>query len=213
MKKILWTVALCLALIPAKAQQTPDARKILDETASLFTSKGGVKATFKADNFTEGNVQGSATGTMCIQGNKFQMTTPDMITWYNGETQWIYLMRNEEVNVSTPSGDELQLTNPTVLLRQYKKGFAVQYKGTSTTRQAKSAYDITLTPKKKSDIQQVDLQIEKVSHIPAAITITDKNGATVSIHISKWETGKNQADSFFSFNESDYPDAEVIDLR
>lgn len=213
MKKILWTVALCLALIPAKAQQTPDARKILDETASLFTSKGGVKATFKADNFTEGNVQGSATGTMCIQGNKFQMTTPDMITWYNGETQWVYLMRNEEVNVSIPSGDELQLTNPAVLLRQYKKGFAVQYKGTSTTRQAKSAYDITLTPKKKSDIQQVDLQIEKVSHIPAAITITDKNGATVSIHISKWETGKNQADSFFSFNESDYPDAEVIDLR
>ena len=213
MKKILWTVALCLSLIPAKAHQTPDARKILDETASLFTSKGGVKATFKADNFTEGNLQGSATGTMCIQGNKFQMTTPDMITWYNGETQWIYLMRNEEVNVSTPSGDELQLTNPAVLLRQYKKGFAVQYKGTSTTRQAKSAYDITLTPKKKSDIQQVDLQIEKVSHIPAAITITDKNGATVSIHISKWETGKNQADSFFSFNESDYPDAEVIDLR
>lgn len=213
MKKILWTVALCLSLIPAKAQQTPDARKILDETASLFTSKGGVKATFKADNFTEGNLQGSATGTMCIQGNKFQMTTPDMITWYNGETQWVYLMRNEEVNVSTPSGDELQLTNPAVLLRQYKKGFAVQYKGTSTTRQAKSAYDITLTPKKKSDIQQVELQIEKVSHIPAAITITDKNGATVSIHISKWETGKNQADSFFSFNESDYPDAEVIDLR
>lgn len=212
MKKILWTVALCLSLIPAKAQQTPDARKILDETASLFTSKGGVKATFKADNFTEGNLQGSATGTMCIQGNKFQMTTPDMITWYNGETQWVYLMRNEEVNVSIPSGDELQLTNPAVLLRQYKKGFAAQYKGTSTTRQAKSAYDITLTPKKKSDIQQVDLQIEKVSHIPAAITITDKNGATVSIHISKWETGKNQADSFFSFNESDYPDAEVIDL-
>ena len=95
MKKILWTVALCLALIPAKAQQTPDARKILDETASLFTSKGGVKATFKADNFTEGNVQGSATGTMCIQGNKFQMTTPDMITWYNGETQWSYMKAND----------------------------------------------------------------------------------------------------------------------
>lgn len=62
MKKILWTAALCLSLIPAKAQQTLDARKILDETASLFTSKGGVKATFKADNFTEGNLQGSATG-------------------------------------------------------------------------------------------------------------------------------------------------------
>ena len=103
--------ALCLSLIPAKAQQTPDARKILDETASLFTSKGGVKATFKADNFTEGNLQGSATGTMCIQGNKFQMTTPDMITWYNGETQWSYMKANEEVNVSVPTPEEQQSMN------------------------------------------------------------------------------------------------------
>ena len=113
MKKILWTVALCLSLIPAKAQQTPDARKILDETASLFTSKGGVKATFKADNFTEGNLQGSATGTMCIQGNKFQMTTPDMITWYNGETQWSYMKANDEVNVSVPTPEEQQSMIPT----------------------------------------------------------------------------------------------------
>ena len=109
MKKILWTAALCLSLIPAKAQQTPDARKILDETASLFTSKGGVKATFKADNFTEGNLQGSATGTMCIQGNKFQMTTPDMITWYNGETQWSYMKANDEVNVSVPTPEHESL--------------------------------------------------------------------------------------------------------
>lgn len=208
-----WIFCLILLSIAGNGQ-AQEAQAILDQAAQAYEQSNGIKANFAIHSVVpQQNISESFEGVINMKGDKFKLETPDMITWYNGETQWVYLMRNEEVNVSTPSGDELQLTNPAVLLRQYKKGFAVQYEGTSTTRQAKSAYDITLTPKKKSDIQQVDLQIEKVSHIPAAITITDKNGATVSIHISKWETGKNQADSFFSFNESDYPDAEVIDLR
>lgn len=205
----------CLILIGLTGNvQAQDAQAILDKAAQMYEQSNGIKANFAIHSVVpQQNISESFEGIIEMKGDKFKLETPDMITWYDGQTQWVYVMRNEEVNVSTPSGDELQLTNPAVLLRQYKKGFSVQYKGTSTTRQAKSAYDITLIPKKKSDIQQIDLQIEKMSNIPAAITITDKNKATVSIYISKWETGKNQADSFFSFNESDYTDAEIIDLR
>lgn len=209
----IWICCLILIGFTGKAQ-AQDAQAILDKAAQKYEQSNGIKANFAIHSVVpQQNISESFEGIIEMKGDKFKLETPDMITWYDGQTQWVYVMRNEEVNVSTPSGDELQLTNPAVLLRQYKKGFSVQYKGTSTTRQAKSAYDITLIPKKKSDIQQIDLQIEKMSNIPAAITITDKNKATVSIYISKWETGKNQADSFFSFNESDYPDAEVIDLR
>lgn len=208
-----WICCLILIGFTGKAQ-AQDAQAILDKAAQMYEQSNGIKANFAIHSVVpQQNISESFEGIIEMKGDKFKLETPDMITWYDGQTQWVYVMRNDEVNVSTPSGDELQLTNPAVLLRQYKKGFSVQYKGTSTTRQAKSAYDITLIPKKKSDIQQIDLQIEKMSNIPAAITITDKNKATVSIYISKWETGKNQADSFFSFNESDYPDAEIIDLR
>lgn len=208
-----WICCLILIGFTGKAQ-AQDAQAILDKAAQMYEQSNGIKANFAIHSVVpQQNISESFEGIIEMKGDKFKLETPDMITWYDGQTQWVYVMRNEEVNVSTPSGDELQLTNPAVLLRQYKKGFSVQYKGTSTTRQAKSAYDITLIPKKKSDIQQIDLQIEKMSNIPAAITISDKNKATVSIYISKWETGKNQADSFFSFNESDYPDAEIIDLR
>lgn len=208
-----WICCLILVVLAGNVQ-AQDAQAILDKAAQMYEQSNGIKANFAIHSVVpQQNISESFEGIIEMKGDKFKLETPDMITWYDGQTQWVYVMRNDEVNVSTPSGDELQLTNPAVLLRQYKKGFSVQYKGTSTTRQAKSAYDITLIPKKKSDIQQIDLQIEKMSNIPAAITITDKNKATVSIYISKWETGKNQADSFFSFNESDYPDAEIIDLR
>ena len=136
-----------------------------------------------------------------------------MTTWFDGTTQWSYVERNEEVNVSTPTGEELQFTNPALLLRMYKKGFTPQYIGESTASSGKSAYDIELTPKKKGDILKVELQIEKSSNFPAKIKVEAKNGISSTIHISNLKTGVNQPDDFFVFKESDYPDAEVIDLR
>ena len=127
--------------------------------------------------------------------------------------QWSFVERNEEVNVSTPTGEELQATNPTLLLRSYEKGFTAKYKGESTSPSGKAAHDIELVPKKKSDIVRVELQIEKFSGLPASIAVFSKNGISSTIRISKMKTGVNQPDSYFVFNEKDYPDAEIIDLR
>ena len=158
-------------------------------------------------------VSESFDGTIDIKGDKFVLKTPDMITWFDGTTQWSFVERNEEVNVSTPTGEELQATNPTLLLRSYEKGFTAKYKGESTSPSGKAAHDIELVPKKKSDIVRVELQIEKFSGLPASIAVFSKNGISSTIRISKMKTGVNQPDSYFVFNEKDYPDAEIIDLR
>ena len=101
--------------------------------------------------------------------------------------------------------------HPTIQRR--KKGFSATYKGESTAPNGKAAYDVELTPKKKGDIVKVELQIEKYSNFPARITVTSKNGVSSTIQISQLKTGINQPDRFFVFNEEDYPDVEVIDLR
>ena len=191
-----------------------NASEILDKAAQAYEQSQGIKANFSLHtSIPQQGVSESFEGTIQMRDDKFKLETPDMITWYDGSTQWAYVVRTEEVNVSTPGGEELQFTNPAVLLRSYKKGFKATYRGTSTTRQAKSAYDIVLTPKGKSDIRTIEVQVEKVTGFPASFTITDKNDATYSIHIRDWQTKVNQPDSFFTFNESDYPDAEVVDLR
>ena len=117
------------------------------------------------------------------------------------------------MNVTNPTGEELQFTNPALLLNSYKKGFTAAYKGESTAPNGNAAYDVELTPKKKGDIVKVELQIEKYSNFPARITVTSKNGVSSTIQISQLKTGINQPDRFFVFNEGDYPDVEVIDLR
>lgn len=191
-----------------------EAVSILDQAAGAYEKAGGIKASFTMHTRSEAQqITESFEGTIQMKGDKFVWQTPDMTTWFDGTTQWTYVPRNEEVNVSTPSSEELQFTNPALLLRSYKKGFQAVYKGECTAPNGKSAYEIELMPKKKGDILKAVLQIEKFSSFPAAITVETKNGVSSAIRIGKLETGINQPDSFFVFKEADFPDAEIIDLR
>lgn len=220
MRRKIWRVIafagllLCLLLGFGGKGWAQDAVAILDKAAGIYEQSNGMEAVFAMHNRSDvQQVSESFEGTIAMKGDKFVLKTPDMTTWFDGKTQWVYMERNEEVNVSTPTGDELQLTNPALLLRLYKKGFTPSFKGESTTTTGKAAYEIELLPKKKGDIVKVDLQIEKLSGLPASIRIESKNGMTSTIRISRMKTGINQPDHFFVFKEADYPDAEVIDLR
>lgn len=201
-----------LAAIPLP--QAPDAAAILDKAAAAYAGAGGVSASFTLRTHADATqTTESFEGTLDMKGEKFVLNTPDMITWFDGHTQWTYVGRNDEVNISNPTGDELQFTNPALLLHTYKKGYTPVYKGESTAPNGKAAYDIELTPKKKGDILKVALQIEKRTHYPASITLESKNGVRHTIRIGKLQTNVNQPDSFFVFKEADFPDAEIIDLR
>lgn len=191
-----------------------NATSILDKAAATYETSNGLNARFTMQARSDvQKISESFEGTIDIRGDKFVLKTPDMITWFDGTTQWSYVDRNEEVNVSSPTGEELQMTNPALLLRSYKKGFTAAYIGESTAPNGKAAYDIELTPKKKGDILKVSLQIEKFSGLPVSIAVSAKNGLSNTIHISKMKTGVNQPDSFFVFNPTDYPEAEIVDLR
>lgn len=210
----LFGLLMCLLFGVRIISRAQNATSILDKAAAAYEKSNGISASFTLHTRSEiQQVSESFEGTIHMKGDKFKLITPDMTTWFDGATQWSYVDRNEEVNVSTPTGEELQFTNPAVLLRIYKKGFTPKYIGESTASNGKSAYDVELIPKKKSDIRKVELQIEKYSNFPATIKIEAGNGITNTIHISNVKTGVNQPDDFFVFKEGDYPDAEVIDLR
>jgi outer membrane lipoprotein-sorting protein len=212
MKRNIYIIFACLLL--ANGISAQNAIAILDKAAAAYNTSNGLSATFAIRAYSEQqNIAESFEGKINMKGDKFTLQTPNILTWYNGSTQWVYITQAEEVNISTPTGDELQLTNPSILLNSYKKGFTAVFKGESTAPNGKAAYDVTLTPKKKSDVTKIELQIEKYSSLPACIVIQMKNGLSNTIVISDIKTGINQPDSFFLFNEAAYPDAEIIDLR
>lgn len=190
------------------------AASILEKASSVYDDANGIKVMFTLHTRSDiEKISESLEGTVDMKGDKFKLLTPDMTTWFDGTTQWSYVDRNEEVNISTPTGDELQLINPALLIRNSKKGYTSVLKGESTATNGKAAYDLELTPKKKGDITKVELQIEKSSGLPASIILYTKNGITNTVRISQLKTDINQPDSYFVFKESDYPNAEIVDLR
>lgn len=193
--------------------QMTDAESILEKTSQLYKQWSGMDIQFTTNIRSEkSSVSESFEGTMSMKADKFVLTTPDMITWFDGTTQWTYMPRTGEVNINTPTGSDLQFLNPMILLQGYQKDFNVSYIGESTSANAKTAYDIALIPKKKDDIEKIEIQIEKNTSLPAKLVVTMRNDIRNTIHIKEVKKAEHP-DQTFVFPENEYPDTEIIDLR
>ena len=125
MRKYIFSVLIALLSLPVIAQQQQSqAKAVLDKTAEAFRKAGGVKADFIIKSVTNGLVEGSESGTIQLKGEKFVLKASEVITWFDGKTQWSYVVRNDEVNVSNPTQEELQQINPYTFLYMYQKGFS-----------------------------------------------------------------------------------------
>ena len=104
MRKYIFSVLIALLSLPVIAQQQQSqAKAVLDKTAEAFRKAGGVKADFIIKSVTNGLVEGSESGTIQLKGEKFVLKASEVITWFDGKTQWSYVVRNDEVNVSNPT--------------------------------------------------------------------------------------------------------------
>jgi outer membrane lipoprotein-sorting protein len=193
--------------------QAVDAKDIIEKTSQKYKQWKGVDIKFTTHIRSDKNgISESFEGTVVMKNDKFVLETPDMKTWFDGTTQWTYMPRTGEVNVITPTGSDLQFLNPMILLQRYQKDFNVSYIGESTSANAKTAYDIALTPRKKDDIEKIELQIEKNVSLPVKLVVTMRNGMHNVIHVKEIKEAVH-TDDIFSFPGSEYPDVEIIDLR
>ncbi|MDR1780473.1 MAG: hypothetical protein LBR50_07065 [Tannerella sp.] len=213
MKKIVYSIAFLLVFASIGTAQKAEA--ILEKSAAAYDKANGISARF-AVNIRTGNGGGSESfeAEISMLGDKFRLITPDMRVWFDGTTQWTYMARTNEVNITAPSGDELLTVNPIMFLRRYKKNFKASHIGESTSDLGKMADDIRLTARNAgNDIKEVNLQIDRATSLPVRITFTLAHDVATSVRIGKMQTGANPPAQTFVFNEADYPDVEVVDLR
>ena len=202
MKKYIFSVLIALLSLPVIAQQQQSqAKAVLDKTAEAFRKAGGVKA-----DFIIKSVQ--------LKGEKFVLKASEVITWFDGKTQWSYVVRNDEVNVSNPTQEELQQINPYTFLYMYQKGFSYKL-GTVKTYGGKAVWEVILTAKdKKQDLERITLYVTKNTYEPLYILLQQRDQQTRNeITVTGYQTRLNYADSIFSFDKKQYPNAEIIDLR
>ncbi|MGL5273761.1 MAG: LolA-like putative outer membrane lipoprotein chaperone [Phocaeicola sp.] len=201
MKKITYIVLLFLIPLATMAQKDARAREILDRTCKLIEEEKGISILF----------EGTLKGTMKLKGDKFHLQSQGIESWYDGRTQWSYLTNSDEVNITSPTPEDLKQTHPLYLLSSYKEGYNYKYLGEKKIKGA-MGYEILLTPEKKEDIISVTLIVSK-AYKPLYLKISTVNQSDSEVYISSFQTAQAFADEVFSFNKKKYPDAEIIDLR
>ena len=132
----------------------------------------------------------------------------------DGKTQWSYMVRNDEVNVSNPTQEELQQINPYTFLYMYQKGFSYKL-GTVKVYQGKAVWEVILTANdKKQELESITLYVTKSTYEPVYIQLQQRGQKTRNeITVTAYQTGLDYADHVFTFDRKAYPTAEVIDLR
>lgn len=201
MRRVFITFMIVIAAIGAVAQ-TPAA--ILDKCLTATNAGSGLTADYSVTS-----PEGTSHGTIAMQGNKFRIISPEAKCWYDGKTQWSWSPLTAEVNITSPSDDELQLTNPISAVQHFKSSFNMKKAKAKTA----NTQVIKLTPKKKDNIKTLWLYFDEKTSLlrTARFEMSDKSVYTIRITGYKH---KSLPASTFTFDKSQVPaGTPVVDLR
>ena len=179
MRKYIFSVLIALLSLPVIAQQQQSqAKAVLEKTAEAFKKAGGVRVDFTLKAVNDGHLEGRENGIIQLKGEKFMLKTSETTTWFDGKTQWSYMVRNDEVNVSNPTQEELQQINPYTFLYMYQKGFSYKL-GTVKVYQGKAVWEVILTANdKKQELESITLYVTKSTYEPVYIQLQQRGQKT-----------------------------------
>ena len=195
----------------SNAQDTR-AKKILETLSNETKKHKNIAIDFKFifENKSQA-IKEIQKGSLIIENKRFILNLEDQKIINNGETQWIYLKEDNEVQIMEHDPDD-DLLSPekifTIYENNYKQKLIKSEKISNTT----TKHYIDLYPKKSEEFIKINLTIiDSKSMRLEKIIMQDKNGGTYTYIIENFDSNTNTEQ--FNFQVKDYKGIEVIDLR
>lgn len=204
MRKIFFIIIASLFALPAFAG---NGERIISKLVENYKAQNGISA-----NYVITTDQGNTTGQIVMQGNKFRMSSADLICWYDGKTQWSYSTMTGEVCITEPTDEELQMVNPYSIISNFRNAFDAYLMKSST----ESNHEVLMKPKspKSSDIASVTVWVSKQKYLPMKILFKMNDGTSIVIVMSNYKCKQSFKTSTFTYDKSLVPEGtKVVDLR
>ena len=211
----LFTIILFISILTF-AQEDSKSKNILDEVTEKAKSFKTISADFTFSMVNkEMDIDEKNEGTIKLKGKKYVVTLPEtgIVVYSDGETVWNYMEQGNQVTVSTIENGGNELMDPSSLFSIYEKGFQSKFI-TEKSVGGNTVYVIDLFPEEDIyDVSKITIEINKSTMMikSALLMGTDEN--IYGIVVKDMKTNVDIPDSDFIFQESKYPDVEVIDLR
>jgi outer membrane lipoprotein-sorting protein len=225
MKKIIaYTILAISTYSTAFAQKDSQAKAILSEVSQKYRSYDVIKTDFTFSlNNQQANIKETQTGTLISKAKtgKYRVTLYSSATkpevdkeiLSDGKSQWTYLKKDKEVQVSDADKNGDGLSNPAQIFTMYEKGFKYLYTGEQKIA-GKAYQTIELTPEDdKKAIFKVKLTIDKVKKQIYSALLFDKNGNRYTYTVRTFTPNVPAPDATFAWDAKGHPGVELVDLR
>lgn len=196
------------------AQSSTLSKEILDKASQLFEKSEGVKLSFtlSADE-PDGGTFEPQKGIAFVKGNKFKLDMPYSTIWFDGTTQWVLLKDANEVNISSPTPQELVSISPLGLLNMYKTDYVLK-KPITRTFNGNAVTEIEMTPiNKLQDFKSLTIALDNKTHSVVMVRFTTRDDSKNKLTISNYNSNNKFTNDLFLFNKNNHPGVEIIDLR
>ena len=192
----------------AKAQNDPNAKKILDEVTAKLKSYKGINGTFSlVSKGRSGKVNNNISGKISVKGNKYYIKQGTSEIFCDGNKIWNY-NGNNEVSVTNVDANDEAITPEKLLTNFYDKDFT--YKLVSS---AGNFNEVQLIPEdKRKNFQKINIFIDKSKMMITRGKVVDKGGNTIDFRLNNINTAATIPDNTFVFDKKKYKkDIEVIE--
>jgi hypothetical protein len=210
--RFLTLLLLLTATLSIQAQQTPNA--VLKSISEKLEKDCCITADLTLTDNTSYAVLGSNTkGSLKISKECFVIDVALFRLWFDGTTLWTMNTMNgyEEIYVTSPDKEEAALFNPINIFKQ--PGLTV------TTNADKDGLKSISVTSQQLVIGDTNLQLE-VLYNPDTYRIERVTGMdrfnqsqNIAIAIKNYKSGLELSKETFQCPVSNYPDAEIVDMR
>jgi outer membrane lipoprotein-sorting protein len=153
-------------------------------------------------------------GLIWMKGLKYKIQVDEYIVYYDEDKLYSQNTETEEVYVSEPDPDDpgyLQAV-PIRIIKSYEQDFNYMYIG-NTPILGKTLIEIQLYPKDRNGPYSMLLMfIQPVSQKLEVIQLKHKEGILYTMILSDIREVKSLDDKIFTFDPSQYPNTEIIEL-
>lgn len=206
MKKCILLIISIIALsFSLKAQ---DAESVFREAVDKLKSYDNIEIAFDYNMInTEAGIYETMEGIGYLQGNAYKLKIMGQDIICDGSTTWTYNADAEEVMISEvdPDGGG----SPLSIIESYYDNITakiVEDGGSTKKIEVKSLMS-------DENIDRLIISLDSQTLEIKDLHVFDKNKNEFVYDITKFVTNQKLPADFFTFKESDYPDAEIIDMR
>lgn len=213
MKKIIIVLALVISNTFTFAQNSTEAKKLLDEVNSIAKSYNNISIDFKYVLInTEENIKQEMRGDVILQGDKYVLNAFGITRIFDGKTLYNISPEDEEVTISSENTEDESTITPSKMLSFYEDGYNYDMDIVQNVSGRKIQY-VKLTPiDSNSEIKNVLLGIDvKTKHIYNLIEVGANNTRT-TITVNSFKTNEPLSKTLFTFDEKKYKDYYINKL-